>query len=487
MEYKTIVWFRQDLRLHDNAALEYAAKKGQIIPIYILDKQMEAIGEASAWWLHYSLKALSESFLKLGHELYIFKGNAKEILKQIVDQTKASNITWNRCYEPDIIKRDSQIKEFFIKNDVNVKTFNASLLFEPWDIKNQQGEAFKVFTPFWKNCLSQNVSQAISDSLTALTQSKSFVYNFNHLDINCTIDDLGLLPKGFNWAKEMEQTWQIGEEAALKKFEAFVSTHLKLYKDYRNFMDNSGANSQLSAHLHFGEISPRHIWNRCRELNYDIKLTEKENESIACFLSEIGWREFGHHLLYHIPHIPFEPIKKEFEKFPWIEDKEQLKKWQKGQTGIPIIDAAMRQLWQTGYMHNRARMIVASFLTKNLLIPWQKGAVWFWNTLVDADLANNSMGWQWVAGCGVDAAPYFRIFNPVTQAQKFDPEGEYIKKWVPELKNLPLEFLYEPSQAKADLTKFGVELGKTYPFAIVDLSETRQRALNAYEKIRKTN
>ncbi|MCP5322945.1 MAG: deoxyribodipyrimidine photo-lyase [Candidatus Paracaedibacteraceae bacterium] len=480
MNSKTIIWFRRDLRLQDNPALEHAAKQGQIIPIYILDDDVAGkwkMGGASRWWLHHSLHALSKSLSKIGHHLQVFKGQPQDILKDLIDQTGAKNIVWNRCYEPHAIERDSKIKEHFTNQGVKVDSFNASLLFEPWTIKNQQGNFFKVFTPFWKYCLNQKPSET-RDSIKALKKSEPFVFKFKGLKI----DDLNLLPQGVNWAKGIEEIWYPGEESALKKFEGFVEDSLDQYKNDRNFMDQPAGTSRLSPHLHFGEISPRHIWHKCQELMFH----EKEHtESINCFLSELGWREFSYYLLYHIPELPSEPIKNEFKNFPWDKDSGQLKKWQQGQTGIPIIDAAMRQLWKTGYMHNRARMIAASFLTKNLLIPWQQGAEWFWDTLVDADLANNSMGWQWVAGCGVDAAPYFRIFNPVTQAEKFDPEGEYIKKWVPELKKLPLKYIYQPWDASdEDLKNAEVKLGETYPFPIVDLSSSRRRALDAYQAIK---
>lgn len=453
----TIIWFRKDLRIQDNPALEYAAKNGPIIAIYIID-EAEYIGSAQKWWLHHSLQSLKASLAEYNHELKFFKGKPIDILKEIIQLTKANNVAWNRCYEPYNMQRDAEIKTALIAEKINVKSFNSHLLFKPWEIKNKQNSFFKVYTPFWKHCLQSEVAQQ-TDSLNALKNSTAGNFALTSLPLH----ELNLLPKT-NWIQGFEENWRPGETAALKKFETFIKNGITNYTEKRDCLDQPNT-SLLSPHLHFGEISPHKIF-------HDMQKISAQNR--AKFLSELGWREFSYHLLYHIPTLPTKSVKPEFAAFPWEQNETHLKAWQKGKTGIPIIDAAMRELWHTGYMHNRARMIVASFLTKNLLIPWQEGAAWFMNTLLDADLANNSASWQWIAGCGFDAAPYFRIFNPTIQAQKFDPTGAYIKKWLPELSNLPLEYTYEPWKTTST----------NYTPPIVDLKESRERALKAYEKIK---
>jgi deoxyribodipyrimidine photo-lyase len=477
MSFSTIVWFRQDLRLQDNPALKYALDNGNIIPIYILDitSAQEESGNASKWWLHHSLQSLSDSFSTFGHKLHIFVGNPLHILQDLLKQTGANSIVWNRCYEPYAIERDSKIKEYFQGLKVSVKSFNSNLLFEPWTIFNKQGSFFKVFTPFWKHCLMQT-PEVVVDSIAVLQSSKTISPSINSLELN----DLNLLPKKPDWSGGLKESWKPGEPEALNKLKTFLQNHIDNYKHDRDFMDQVGT-SRLSPHLHFGEISPRYIWTACKEL---LTFQNENIESIHSFLSEIGWREFSYHLLYHVPTLTDQPIQPKFNAFPWKDDEILLNKWQKGKTGIPIVDAAMRELWHTGYMHNRARMIVASFLTKNLLIPWQNGAKWFLDTLVDADLASNSVSWQWVAGCGVDAAPYFRIFNPVSQGEKFDPKGDYVKKWIPELSSLDIPYIHQPWKAPLDvLEKKYIILGKTYPKPIIDLKESRNLALSAYKHI----
>lgn len=477
----TVVWFRQDLRLHDNFALEYALHQGIILPIYILDDTSSdkwKIGSAARWWLHHSLDSLSKSLSKYGHQLHFFSGNPLDILKQLVQKIGPLTIVWNRCYEPYAIKRDTLIKSYFTEQKISVNTFNSSLMFEPWTIKNKEGNFFKIFTPFWKHCLAQHPGE-MANSLDSLKTSLPFQGQLNSL----TLSELNLLPKGYDWTQGFQQSWAPGEEQALKQFEIFAANSLLNYHTNRDYLSCSEGTSRLSSYLHFGEISPRYLWYKCQELYLH---SPTDTEGINRFLSELGWREFAYHLLYHVPLLPEKSFRAEFENFPWQDNLAYLEKWQKGKTGIPIIDAAMRQLWKTGYMHNRARMIVASFLTKNLLIPWQKGAGWFWDTLLDADLANNSAGWQWVAGCGADTAPYFRIFNPVTQSEKFDPDGEYIKKWLPELARLSTRYIQQPWVAPLnELKNANITLGQTYPLPIVDLAESRARALAAYHTIKK--
>lgn len=478
MTATTIVWFRQDLRLHDNPALEYALRHGSMLPIYILDDESSEqwkLGGASRWWLHHSLKALAECLKHYGHQLQLFVGDPVRIIPSVIQQTKAKGIVWNRCYEPYAIERDQSIKGALNAMGIEARSFSASVLFEPWTIANQQGAFFKVFTPFWKHCLRQPV-ESMADSVPMLTSSQSSV---GAIDGALSLEVLNLLPTRPNWAAGFD--WQVGEAAALSKLDQFIQASIHTYKDQRDFMDQD-ATSKLSPHLHFGEISPRLIYHRCQEV---IAIGQGDMSGVNHFVSELGWREFSYHLLYHFPKLPTSPFRSEFSQFAWSEQPEALKQWQQGKTGFPVVDAAMRELWHTGYMHNRARMIVASFLTKNLLIHWRYGVKWFWDTLVDADLASNSASWQWVAGCGVDVAPYFRIFNPVMQGERFDPDGAYVKRWVPELADLETKYIHQPWTAPlAVLKDAGIRLGYTYPHVMVDLKATRERALQAYAGIK---
>lgn len=473
----TIVWFRQDLRLTDNPALQYALLNGAIVPIYIWDESVStewSMGSASKWWVHHSLTSLSESLEKLGHTLHILKGDPIDVLEHLIGITGATAVTWNRCYEPYSIHRDQNIKSVLTQRGVNVKTFNASLLFEPWTIHPINGDFFKMFTPFWKQCLKQPIG-SIVDSLSLLKKVKPYPMPIAD---SCSVDALNLQPTNPNWATGFDQFWHPGEAGALKAFQSFLNK-IHQYKVSRDFLDQDGT-SKLSPHLHFGEISPRYLWQTCQTL---LEVQPDHAGNIHCFLTEIGWREFSYHLLYHVPDLPTQPFRTQFKNFPWQDDSLRFQAWKQGKTGIPIVDAGMRELWQTGYMHNRARMIVASFLTKNVLIAWQNGEAWFWDTLLDADLANNSASWQWVAGCGADAAPYFRIFNPVLQGKKFDPSGDYVRRWVPELKALNTKYIHHPWEApESILTAANVRLGQTYPLPIVDLQTSRRRALDAYKQ-----
>ena len=468
-----IFWFRQDLRIVDNPGLSKSLKSDKVLPIYILDDINSndfAMGAASRWWLHNSLRELNKN---LDNKLSLYKGDPLEILESLSSRFNIKGIFWNRCYEPWRIERDKKIKSKFIEKDIIVETFNSALLWEPWEILKSDNTPYKVFTPYYrKGCL---MSEAPRKPLSAPNLNTLFEDKENILQL----DDLNLLPR-IKWYKEMEKLWEPGEKGAHKKLESFLSDGLLGYKEGRNFPSKKNV-SQLSAHMHFGEISPNQVWHRAK-LKKDLPGIEKDLDH---FLSELGWREFSYNLLFHFPELPRENLQKKFDNFPWIENEILFDKWKKGLTGYPIVDAGMRELWQTGYMHNRVRMIVGSFLVKNLFLHWHKGEEWFWDCLIDADLASNSASWQWVAGSGADAAPYFRIFNPILQGKRFDPDGSYIKKFIPELEQLPSKYLFSPWEAPIEvLSEANIELGSDYPEPIVDLIKSRDRALEAFSTIR---
>lgn len=464
--HRTIVWLRNDLRLQDNPALHKAATRGVVIPVYIFDNTQREwqIGSASKWWLHHSLKSLASDFKQLGINLIIRSGNPPEILEKLISETAANAVFFNRHYEPLSLKRDAEIKKSLENASIEVQSFNASLLYDPWEIKNKQGGNYKVFTPFWKHCLTlQQPNEPLETP------------KFKPVDITIrsdTIESLNLLPFNPDWSGGLAEKWRPGERSAIELLNYFLDNSINNYSNGRD-IPSLGSTSNLSPHLHFGEISPRQIWN---SVNFQSNIGSDicKNHNLEKFLAELGWREFSYNLLYYYPDLPTQPFNKKFNNFPWHENDEKLRLWQQGKTGYPIVDAGMRQLWHTGYMHNRVRMIVASFLTKHLLINWQEGAKWFWDTLVDANLASNSASWQWVAGCGADAAPYYRIFNPVLQSKKFDSNGEYIKKWIPQLAHIDSKHIHAPW-----------EMGKTiknYPPPIIDHAYARQRAIQAYNR-----
>jgi len=466
-----IMWFRQDLRLSDNPALLNAIQQGRVLPVFILDEGNDwSIGGASRWWLHHSLLALNES---LQGNLWILRGDAAELLPQLAREHSASHAFWNRCYEPSIIRRDSLIKEQLTADGITATSSNGSLIWEPWENLKQDGTPYKIFTPFYKYAIANNPPAAPSPAANANFDTVKCLQGKNR------IDDLNLLPE-INWYEQIASQWQPGELGARQRLQNFTENGLYDYRDGRDYPAKRSV-SMLSPHLHFGEISPREAASVVKQAG-DIDSNE---EQAAHFIRELAWREFSYYTLYHFPHICQQNMKSQFDRFPWVKDQKSLCLWQQGQTGFPLVDAGMRELWQTGTMHNRVRMIVGSFLVKNLMIHWLEGARWFWDCLLDADLANNSCSWQWVAGSGADAAPYFRIFNPVTQSTKFDPEGSYIRKYVPELNGLSNKAIHDPSSAAAsELEKAGVILGEHYPRAIVDLKESRVRALDAYKALR---
>ncbi|MEM8844037.1 MAG: deoxyribodipyrimidine photo-lyase [Pseudomonadota bacterium] len=460
-----IHWFRQDLRLADNLSLSEAAQQGLVLPIYIYDDVNSNdydLGDASKWWLYHSLIKLNES---LKNHLLIFKGDPKTILLDLIEKYDVKAVHWNRCYEPWRIARDELIKKSLKEHNITTKSFNGSLLCEPWNNLKADGTPYKVFTPFYKNA-------CIKATPPNPPLPKPFRIKYASGDSKITLDDLNFISKN-KWHEKLN--WKVGEENAHKRLLNFVENGLTNYKKGRDFpsLDNV---SKLSPHLHIGELSPSQVWYAAK--------TVQESDSQEHFLRELGWREFSYNLLYHFPSLPKSNLQAKFDTFPWLKNQKRLSAWQRGQTGYPLVDAGMRQLWQTGYMHNRVRMVVGSFLVKNLLIHWHEGERWFWNTLLDADLANNSASWQWIAGCGADAAPYFRVFNPCIQGQKFDPEGEYTRKYVPELASLSSKYLFSPWEAPKDvLDEAGVVLGKSYPKPIVEMQQSRNRALEAYKKI----
>jgi len=477
----TIIWFRKDLRLEDNPALQAALQtKLPIIPVYIFepDAGKWSIGSASKWWLHHSLKSLQKSLRDKGSDLIILSGDDEQALIKLSKQTNASHVFWNRCYEPHTIKSDAILKRKLTQQQINTHSFNGSLLNEPWASVKDNGTPYRVFTAFWKAMQRRGISLYQHKPPRQLPPIPKQIKK----DYKTRIDDLNLLPQT-PWDTGFNQHWKPGEQGALEQLQQFLEDPILDYPVHRDLPERSGT-SCLSPHLHFGEISPWLIWQ-----NVDLfALANKQPGSIkACdaFLRQLGWRDFAHHLLYHFPNTHSQPLDQRFKSFPWKKSRKDLNRWQQGQTGIPIVDAGMRELWHTGWMHNRVRMIVASLLTKNMLIPWQQGAKWFWDTLVDADLANNTMGWQWTAGCGADAAPYFRIFNPVRQGERFDPNGNYVRKWIPELQNLPDKWIHQPWETPIEiLMESHIELGKSYPNPIVDLALSRRKALSIWNEIK---
>jgi deoxyribodipyrimidine photo-lyase len=476
----SIVWFRLDLRLSDNPALTAAVQRGRaVIPIFIWDDADAgdwATGGATRWWLHHTLEALTGELQTLGAELILRRGTAEQVLEELIAETGADALFWNRRYEPWAIARDGRIKDKLKQRGLTVESFNGALLTEPWQMKTGQGGPYKVFTPYWK---AVRAAGEISTPL-AKPETLGAVSKPPHSD---SLNDWELLPTRPNWAASFSETWTPGSDGAARRLSEFLDDHVFAYKDQRNAPGRPGT-SRLSPHLHFGEISPRQIWHATIAKSL-AETGEPMSGGVMTFLSEVVWREFSYNLLYHFPQLPTDPLKTEFEAFPWIDDAAGLKAWQKGLTGYPIVDAGMRELWATGWMHNRVRMIAASFLIKDLMVHWSKGEAWFWDTLVDADLASNSASWQWVAGSGADAAPYFRVFNPVLQGEKFDPDGAYVRQWVPELAELPDKVLHKPWEASPmELRAVGVTLGQTYPERIVDHAFARDRALAAHKALK---
>ncbi|MXN64297.1 deoxyribodipyrimidine photo-lyase [Stappia sp. GBMRC 2046] len=473
----TVIWFRDDLRIADNPSVCKAAEIGYpALACFILedcDAKLGRYGGATKWWLYHSLSRLREALTELGVPLVVRKGDAASELMQIVKETGASTVLWNRRYDPAGIETDKAVKSALKDEGIAVESFNANLLTEPWEIETSSGGPFRVYTPFWRALRQRGEPPAPTPAIRKLA-------GLNDPPESLSIDDLALLPRKPDWAGGLRETWTPGEAGAQARMRDFLESTFERYAAERD-LPGSSATSMISPHLRFGEISPRQIWHAACHHAAREGIADKPLEK---FLSELAWREFSYHLLFHFPSLPGENYQSKFDCFPWKDDDAAFGAWSMGRTGYPIVDAGMRELWHTGYMHNRVRMVVASFLIKHLMIDWRKGAAWFRDTLVDADIANNSASWQWVAGCGADAAPYFRIFNPITQGEKFDADGVYTRRWVPELSSLPNEYLFRPFDAPQNvLKKAGVELGETYPHPLVDHSKARVRALDAFHSL----
>lgn len=480
MSQSTIVWFRKDLRLDDNLAFIHAAKQGTIIPVYILAEHEEdmPIGAASKWWLHHSLLALKDKLAHLDIPLIIRAGNSKQLLGELLEETGATAIYFNKRYEPAIRQRDQEIIEAFQATGIDVQVFESDLLFKPGTVTNQQGTVYKIFTPFWKQARKQHVNPP----KRIPPQIKSSVPETIPIGEVAT---LKLLPH-HPWINKLQHDWKPGEAYAHRQWHHFLDRAIDYYDQERDYPAKTGV-SKLSPYLAWGEISPRKIWYDSKDKLEQLMINQQvgAHAAIESFMRQLVWREFAYHQLVAFPKVIDQPLKPEFTGFSWLEDKQGLQQWRQARTGYPLVDAGMRELWETGWMHNRIRMITASFLVKHLLIHWQEGAAWFRDTLVDHDLANNTMGWQWVAGSGYDAAPYFRIFNPMTQGEKYDPDGDYVRKWIPEIANLPTKYLFAPWKApKEVLEQANIVLGDTYPEPIVDHKASRTRALARYQDMK---
>jgi deoxyribodipyrimidine photo-lyase len=473
-----LVWLRRDLRLIDNPAIEFARNSAQcLVFVYIHAPNEESPwepGAASRWWLHHSLAALQKDLEARGQRLIIRQGPSHAALRALIAETAASTVVWNRLYEPATIARDKGVKAALRGDGITAESCNGALLFEPWTIQTDQGGPYRVFTPFWKRCLKTLAHVGNPTPVPDLGKGPPASLASDALE------SLALLPR-IPWDRGFTQAWRPGEAGAHALVEALGDSIVARYGETRNRPDLAGT-SRLSPHLHFGEISPRQIVAALAPAGHDAV----SSGGTEAYLRELGWREFAHHLLFHFPATQTEPLDPKFANYRWENSPALLRAWQRGQTGYPLVDAGLRELWHTGWMHNRVRMIVASLLVKNCRVHWLEGARWFWDTLVDADLANNTSGWQWTAGCGADAAPYYRIFNPVLQSERFDPDCRYLRQWVPELKGLPDKWLPRPWEAPPEVLRAAqVELGRTYPHPLVDLRESRAKALAGYADLKR--
>ena len=470
-----ILWYTRDLRLSDHPALQAAARAGPVVPVFILSDNAASgwpLGGASRWWLAQSLRSLANDLAARGAELILRRGDPAAILPALANEVGAEAVYWSRAYEPDLIRVQEEARTALDSAGVAVKRFGGRILYEPENVATKDGAPYKVFTPFYKAILARG---GPFEPLAAPEQIAA-PDNWPQSD---NLETWGLEPTKPDWAGGLRTTWAPGEHGARERLSWFCDEAVAAYDEMRDRPDIDGT-SRMSPHLTWGEISPRQIWHTAQA-----RAASGGAKGVESFLSEVVWREFSYHMLFHWPDLPDTSWREAFRDFPWDDDQKALAAWQRGQTGYPIVDAAMRQLYEIGWMHNRCRMIAASFLIKDLLIPWQRGEEWFWDTLVDADLASNAAGWQWAAGSGADAAPYFRIFNPVKQGERFDPQGDYVRRYVPELAKMPARHIHAPWTApESVLRDAGVRLGESYPGPMVDHGEARKRALAAFQRIK---
>lgn len=474
-----VVWLRDDHRLADNPALAHAASSGHpVVCVYVYDPeplQGRPLGAAARWWLHESLRELDRS---LGGGLLLLRGAEQEAILKLATAIDPIAVYWNRRYSLAQRQTDTSIKTALEARAVSVSTFNGHLLREPWEVSTRDGKPFQMFSAYWRAAREDIAPELPRPSPGAL---RFFCLPESARTHAVTLAALKLQPDTPDWAAGLRETWQCGESGAQERLRQFVSEELDGYATNRDVMARD-ATSKLSPYLRFGNLSVRQVWHAALEASQTQPIS---SEHLRKFQGELGWREFSYHLLYHLPPMHQMNFRRQFDAMPWRTDRQALRAWQCGRTGYPLVDAGMRQLWHTGWMHNRARMVTASFLVKHLLIDWREGESWFWDTLVDADEANNPAGWQWVAGSGADAAPYFRIFNPVLQGEKFDSQGEYVRCWLPELRRLPAASIHAPWQAAPDrLAAASVRLGGTYPLPVVAHQQARMRALEAFETLR---
>lgn len=466
-----VVWFRYDLRLDDQPALAAAmARGGPVLAVFVLDPQADGrpLGGASSWWLHRSLQALRSDLKLLGIPLIFCVGESATCLQSVAQAVQAQAIFWNQGHTPWMVALDHDVRAHVADMGIETQAFFQGLLAPSDQVRTREGKPFKVFTPFWKTLSSIHPPDFPCD-IPEYPLTKWRAESLDALrNVSCDLEDLGLLPaSGPDWAAGLREMWTPGEEGAKERLCTFLETVVESYEVDRDFPARVST-SLLSPHIRFGEVSVRRLWHATLAVVGDHGLK---------FLSEVGWRDFNHHILFQYPSLHRIPLRREFEAFPWKDDEEALQAWCQGQTGYPLVDAGMRELWRTGWMHNRVRMIVGSFLVKDLFLPWQYGEEWFWDTLVDACPANNPGNWQWVSGCGADAAPFFRIFNPVTQAERFDKDGVYVRKWIPELRHLKGKTIHVP-------VTHDLFARCTYPSPLVDHAQARKAALEAFQALK---